>query len=153
MKKGFTLLETVIALGILITSTLLVYGMTVRIFSNIQEEKTKFVAAYLAQEGIEIVRNIRDVNWISGADDWDYGLGAGDYRVQYDSTSLLSYQDVPLKLNSSGFYNYDSGNTTQFKRKITLSHPATDIIKVVAEVSWSGRTSPVQAEEFFYNWY
>ena len=153
MKKGFTLLETVIAIGILIIGTLMVYGATARILSQAQEEKTEFVASYLAQEGIEVVRNLRDTNWVSGAADWKEGLGADTYRAQYNSSSLLAFQDVPLKLDASHLYNYDSGTDTLFRRKITLSVPAVDILKVTAEVSWPGQNSPLKAEEFLYNWY
>jgi len=153
MKKGFTLLETVIAIGILIIGTLIIYGATARILSQAQEEKTEFVASYLAQEGIEVVRNLRDINWVSGAADWQEGLGAGAYRVQYNSSSLLAFQDVPLKIDVNHLYGYDSGTDTQFRREITLSVPATDILKVTAEVSWPGQNSPLKAEEFLYNWY
>ena len=152
MKKGFTLLETIIAIGILVGSSLVVYGATARILANVSEQKTKFVAAYLAQEGIEVVRNMRDTNWINGAPAWNTGLEAGTYRGQYNSTSLLAGGEVALKLDSNHFYNYEAGTATQFKRKITLSQPAEDIIKIVAEVNWPGRTSPVTAEEFLYNW-
>ncbi len=152
MKKGFTLLETIIAIAILVGSSLAVYGATARILANVNEQKTKFIAAYLAQEGIEVVRNMRDTNWISSAPDWNTGLDAGDYRVQYDSTSLLANGDVALKLDSNHFYNYDTGTATQFKRKITLSQPTDYIVKIIAEVSWPGQTSPITVEEFLYNW-
>ena len=152
MKKGFSFLETVIAIGILMISSLAVYGATVRILNNVNEEKTRFTAAYLAQEGIEVVRNMRDTNWINEALTWNTGLDAGDYRVQYNSSSLLADGDVVLKLDSNHFYNYDSGTDTTFKRKTTLSHPDTDIIKVITEVSWPGQSSPIKAEEFLYNW-
>jgi type II secretory pathway pseudopilin PulG len=153
MKKGFTLLETVIALGILIAGTLIIYSATSRVLSQSQEEKTKFVASYLAQEGIEVVRNLRDTNWVSGAADWKEGLSAGNYLVQYNSSALLAYQNIPLKIDGSHLYNYSSGTDTSFYRKITLSSPSADILKVVAEISWSGESSPLTAEEFLYNWY
>ena len=153
MKKGFSLLETMIAIGILVIGSLAVYGQTARILGNLNQEKTKFVASYLAQEGVEVVRNIRDTNWISGASSWVDGLDAGHYRVQYNSTSLLPYQDVVLNLDSSGFYSYDSGTATQFKREIILSQPSADILKVVSKVTWPGNQAVIQAEDFLYNWH
>ena len=153
MKKGFSLLEVIIAIGILVGGSLIVYGQTARILSRINQEKTKFVASYLAQEGIEGVRNMRDANWISGASSWVDGLGAGNYRVQYNSTSLLPYQDVALNLDSQGFYSYDTGTATPFKREITLSQPSADILKVVSKVTWPDNQNGIQAEDFLYNWH
>lgn len=153
MKKGFSLLETMIAIGILVSGSLIVYGATARILGNLNQEKTKFVASYLAQEGIEIVRNMRDANWINGATSWVDNLGAGNYRIQYNSTSLLPFQDVALNVDSNGFYCYDAGTATHFKREIILSQPSADILKVVAKVTWPGTNSSIQAEDFLYNWH
>lgn len=153
MKKGFSLLETMIAIGILAIGSLVVYGQTARILGNLNQEKTKFIASYLAQEGIEVIRNMRDANWVNGASSWVDGLSAGNYRVQYNSTSLLPYQDVSLNLDSQGFYSYDSGTATPFKREIILSQPSADILKVVSKVTWPGTHAVIQAEDFLYNWH
>lgn len=63
-EKGFTLTEVMIAIMILtvaiVSATSLLTGL---INSNKNNVKT-LQAYYLAQEGIEAVRNIRDTNWL-----------------------------------------------------------------------------------------
>ena len=43
-------------------------------FNSIEKAKDKFIAAYLAEEGIELVKNIRDSNFVAKKDDWKEGL-------------------------------------------------------------------------------
>lgn len=156
-NSGFTLLETVIAIVILITSTLMVYTAIVRVIGYSYNNQSKLVASYLAQEGIEVVRNIRGTNWVEGATSWKDGLSPGTYRIQYNSSSLLSDQDIPLDIDPNGFYNYGTGDSSSFTRTITISKPDPadeDVLKVVSEVSWpKDNNCPVSAEEIFYNWY
>jgi type II secretory pathway pseudopilin PulG len=154
---GFTLLETTIAIAILTSSILMVYTAIVRVISYSYNNQNQLIASYLAQEGIEVVRNIRDTNWIEGAATWKEGLEAGTYRVQYDSSSLLSNQVIPLNIDASGFYSYETGDNSSFTRTIVISKPNStdeDILRIVSEVSWpKDNGHPVSAEEFFYNWY
>jgi len=124
--------------------------------SGIVTNGSKTTAFGLAQEGLEIVRSIRDNNWLNykrTSADWRDGLSAGDYRVQYNSTSLLSYSYTPLRIDVDGFYRY-SGIPTKFYRKITISDVDDNQFKVVAEVSWQekGRNLQMTAESRLYNW-
>jgi len=49
--------------------------------------QSKLTAYYLAQEGIELVRNIRDSNWLEQRANptvlWKEGLGAGDWEAAF----------------------------------------------------------------------
>ena len=48
----------------------------------------------LAQEGVEVVRNMRaDTDWTV----WHTGISNGDYIIQYDSSNLLPFQEIPLR--------------------------------------------------------
>lgn len=61
---GFTLLEGIIALGVITTG--LMVGLTLAL-SNLmasQDNERRAIGANLAREGIEVVRNIRDSNWL-----------------------------------------------------------------------------------------
>ena len=100
-KNSFTLLEVMVAISIL---TLAVGGS----FTLIQQAlvstslaKSKLTAAYLAQEGMEIVRNIRDNNWLNSSPSWKTGLTAGEYEADYDDLSLSSYADRYLYIDLS----------------------------------------------------
>jgi prepilin-type N-terminal cleavage/methylation domain-containing protein len=154
INSGFTLLETAIAIAILTTSMLMIYTAIARVIRYSYDNQNQLIASYLAQEGIEVVRNIRDTNWIEGATTWKDGLEAGTYRVQYDSSSLLGNQGIPLNIDTSGLYSYEAGDSSSFTRTIVISTIDEDLLRIVSEVSWPKDNGyPVSAEEFLYNWY
>jgi len=155
-RQGFTLMEVIISLAIIIVALISVISLISFSISGIVENKSKITAFGLAQEGLEIVRNIRDNNWLNHKrtiSDWRDGLESGTYRVQYNSVSLLSFNSTPLKIDNNGFYGY-SGTPTNFYRKITISDIDNNQFKVVVEVSWNerGRNLAMTAESRIYNW-
>jgi len=161
-SKGFTIVELIIAIFILSIGVIGIYGAFSVIVILTADSSDNFTATYLAQEGMEVVRNIRDYNWIAGQD-WQAGLIADcstangcqlDYKT--DSSSVSPYGDSGsyLKIDDNGFYNYATGNQTKFKRRITtacitaagvidnggncsLDH----IIKVSVQVYWDKRSN------------
>jgi prepilin-type N-terminal cleavage/methylation domain-containing protein len=150
-SKAFTLIEVLIAITVITLGIVGFYAAITRVVSLTLSNSSRFVASRLAQEGVELVSNIRDTSWIKGTN-WDSGLTNGDYRVQYDKDTLLTYSGAPLKINSDDFYNYDSGSPTKFTRKVTISHISSDEIKVKVQITWSGKGSPLEVEEHLYNW-
>lgn len=156
-KNGFSLLEVIVA--IFIISTALVISLTViqATISASQLSANKLVAVNLAQEGIEIVRNIRDAqtDWTSWYDTF-LAEEEQNYLVQYDSSDFMSYNHTPLKLDN-GFYKYSLGNETPFYRRIYLtktSDTSEQEIKVISEVTWRhlGRNYKVEVEDRLWNW-
>jgi hypothetical protein len=181
-SKSFTLLEVILAITVL---TLAVGGSFILIqqtLASVSAVQSKLIASYLAQEGIEIVKNIRDNNWLN-FQEWDQGLEAGDcwegdyqtgappgyssftscpYPYQYDNLRFLG-------IDGDGFYGYSyfPGDETVFKRKITISEKEDldkdpeqdpeekpDRLKVSVEVLWEerGKTHSITAQEYLYNW-
>ena len=59
---------TVVVVGLVSVLTLAVFNLRVQVCSH-----DMLIATNLAKEGIEVVRSIRDTNWMNG-DDWDQGL-------------------------------------------------------------------------------
>lgn len=150
-------MELIIAIAVITTALLALVALLAFSVSGIKLGENKLIATNLAQEGIEIVRNIRDSNWLSykrTAENWTDGLGQGQWRVQYDQLGLLPYGAQNLKINSNGFYQYDSGANTPFYRKITIAQPEDNQIKVTSEITWQekGRNQVIRVESKFYNW-
>lgn len=134
-----------------------------------QITESRLEAIYLAQEGIELVRNIRDANflkiykvmggtWLDGLNSCQAGC-----EIDYDDLSFSPYSSRYLKIGG-GFYNYDAGQDTSFKRKILITDftdldspldGIDDRIKVSVEVSWSERGSPhkIILQDFIYKWW
>jgi len=112
----------------------------------------------LAQEGVETIRDIRRSNadWI----DWEwYGSAIAtstvqNYRVQYDNSDFISPSETPLKIDSNGFYRYESGDNTPFYRKITLTKISYQEVKVAVEIKWQSRGNSYSliAEDHLWNW-
>ncbi|KPJ56512.1 hypothetical protein AMJ49_04685 [Parcubacteria bacterium DG_74_2] len=160
-NKGFTLLEITITVFVLIASLVGVSSVFSRLTSQASFNSSRLIAVYLAQEGIELVRNIRDGNWLEDAD-WDEGLnscsGPTGCEIDYNNfnnpgaedPNLQLYANRFLKINDNGFYNYSSGADTKFKRKITITKIAADELKVSVTVEWPKGSVTVQ--EHLYNW-
>lgn len=162
--KGITLIETLVAIFVLITGIVGAFSLIISVMSFTSYNSNKLIASYLAQEGVELVRNIRDINWWQN-NDWDIydGLNINrDSEIDYNDDSLINSTDRYLKIDANGYYNYDSGGDTNFKRNISVSNidPVTgntlpDSVLVTITVSWEekGNTYYVQVVEHLYNWY
>jgi prepilin-type N-terminal cleavage/methylation domain-containing protein len=167
-QGGFTLLETLIAISILTIGAVSVFTVISNTLSVNKVNTSRLTAAYLAQEGLEIVRNIRDGNWLEGrtvATDWNEGLTncSSGCIVDYTYTSqedplLVSFNNQKLNIDSNGFYSYSPGTETNFTRKITITKETIneneDILNVQALVTWTvgSNSYSLSAQEKLYNW-
>ena len=154
LKKGFTLLEVIVAIFLITVGIGGAYALISQTISSTTISSQKLIASYLVQEGIEIVRNIRDTNRLEGAS-WDDGLSSGDWEADYKTQNLIQpYVGNFLNIDSDGFYSYSSGSPTIFKRKINISPEDSYILKVIVQVEWSERerTHQIKAQENLYNW-
>ena len=64
-KNGFTLLETLVTIVVISVGVLGSINLINNSFGLATIAKNKLIAADLAQEGFELVRNIRDVNYLN----------------------------------------------------------------------------------------
>jgi len=166
-KSGFTAIEAIIAIFVLTVAVIGAYSSFSRIAISTSVLSSRLIASYLAKEGIEIVRNIRDTNWLERINDpaiiWNDGLTDGDpqpddYQADYDDTTLFPYNPddfLMIEALPSGFYGYNRGTQTKFQRKITIDDSTADVLKVTVNVDWQekGESYNFSAEEYLYNWY
>lgn len=160
-NSGFTLLEAITAIFLLTVGIGGISGLISQLITASNISSQRLIAAYLAQEGIEIVRNIRDTNLLQG-NNWDAGLNNCQTGCEVDYTftnkenpSLPSYDTGHfLNIDAKGFYSYSEGTPTIFKRKIQIIEPQSNIMEVKVEVSWEerGRSYQLTAQENLYNW-
>jgi len=130
-KKSFTLIEVIAAIFLVTVGIGGVYTLIQRTTAFTPVISARFTAAYLAQEGIENVRNIRDTNWLE-RETWNEGVASTDWQ----SVDFLD------------------GTQSKFQRKITITPDGLDILEVSVEVKWSerGRTYTVSALTKLYEW-
>lgn len=116
--------------------------------------KNNLIAANLAQEGIEVVRSIRDTNWFLGIP-FDSGLGTGAYRIEWNSGSVLSLGSNPTLKEDNGLYNYSTGNDTIFKRTVTVTKVNAGELRIESSVTWDERGGNAQnltVESHLFDW-
>lgn len=79
-QSGFTLLETVVAIGLILFGVLSMMLLSLVTLYAGRNSEDEFLATQFAQEGIEVVRSIRDSNWLAYDSDsttlWNAGLYA-----------------------------------------------------------------------------
>ncbi|MDP1538648.1 MAG: prepilin-type N-terminal cleavage/methylation domain-containing protein [bacterium] len=167
INKSFTLVEVLIAMFLLTVGTVGAIHAIVRVIEATEVSSSQLIASYLAQEGIEIVRNIRDTNWLearTASNPWDEGLTncsggcIADYKHSYGPNqldpTLPAYNNQFLNIDTDGFYSYSTGPPTIFQRKITITPDGSDILKVSVTVYWTerGKSYSVTAQEDLYYW-
>ena len=152
--NGFTLIETIVAVGVITIGLISALALITNSLFYVSNINDRLIAANLVAEGLEVVRNIRDNNWLQSLP-WNNGLANGDYQTSYNSIALSPYTGNPLLLDSgSGFYNYSSGANTIYVRKISIANISSYEIRVISTVTWQRRgvIYSNSAEDHLFNW-
>lgn len=153
-KNGFTLIETMVAVSVVVIGLVSALGAINTALFYVSNIQNRLIAANLVAEGIELTRNVRDNNWLASLT-WNNGLADGDYQADYNATSLSNYNGSSLLLDaSSGLYNYSSGGSTPYVRKISIANLTSYEIRVISTVTWQvrGVTYTSSAEDHLFNW-
>jgi len=160
-ENAFSLLGVIVAIfifsvGLVGISVLASYSLNVA-----NSNKMSIIASMLAQEGIEKIRDIRQMNATWGDWDWYAIKGDGDsedYQIQYD-TDTLSPMGALLPLRKhpiTGVYSHDdiSSDLTPFTRVVTLTKISANEVGVIVEVKWKDRDKEksLMAEDRLWNW-
>ncbi|MBI5798521.1 MAG: prepilin-type N-terminal cleavage/methylation domain-containing protein [Candidatus Yonathbacteria bacterium] len=165
MDRGFTLVETLVSIAILliaIVGPISVIGDSVY---RVYYAKDEIIAINLAQEGIEAVRQKRDSNMLAGSS-WVTGLAAGYYIIDVMSTPAVISTSctgacltdlMPVYFDSTaGLYGQGSGFTvtTQFSRIVRIQAVTenTSERKVTSTVKWitGGKTGTISVVEHLF---
>lgn len=120
-RRGFTIIEAFVGITILLIGLV---GPLMLVNSNLQAgrfSRDQITAYYLAQEAIEMVREVRDENFLEG-DDWLDGLssclGSNTCRLDGHLKSFIPCSDCttnptryPLRVDrTNGRYGYSSAS-------------------------------------------
>ncbi|MDP2684072.1 MAG: prepilin-type N-terminal cleavage/methylation domain-containing protein [bacterium] len=146
-QSGQSLIEMLIAIFILIVALTATIVLVVTSIQAGRDSINKLIATNLAREGVEVVRNIRDGNWIEpdNIEVWDNGLDSGimiptivPFGLSSDTIALVAstgFDDPEARINYSpdnNFYyqNYSGApldeEPTNFFRVIYLSNICQD---------------------------
>lgn len=159
-SRGFTLIETMVAITVLLVSlagplTIATKGLSASIFARDQ-----ITAFYLAQEAIEFVRNQRDTYNLLQNNGFLTEFSScisGTCRVDIRNSAIAACSGVcpPLRYNrSTGFYSYGSGEISRFTRSVSLESINSDETAVIVTVNWTsgliGKTFTIR--ENLFDW-
>ena len=167
VSQGFTLLETLASLFIIIVVITGVASLVFRVFNATAFAASRLTAAYLAQEGVEVVRNLRDRAYLEqragNSLDWDNFIQAGSFALDYRSQQIPDANCLGNRLRAAAndFYVCTSDASASFQRIITINKVNLDAdagtiekIEVASTVNWNdtsgARTLTVRAD--LYDW-
>lgn len=158
-EKGQLLIEAIIAIGLIIIGLTGVLAFLSSSLSLNRVVSDQLVGTYLAEEGVELTKNILDSNLKQG-NPWNYGFTQDqDYLVDNSNQSLRVWLDTPLlyepnKASTHFGYNYESGRPTIFKRTIHITPIGSNEIQVKSIVKWSERGGQftIELDDHFFNW-
>jgi len=143
-RRGFTVLETLVAISVLLVGIVGPISLITHALFSTSFSRNHIVAYNLAQEGIELMRALRDdmalcptlgpTNFANlgslapGYFEFDallsttIGCGAVSMNVPQPIQKIASTCNTPLHLNS-GMYTYTGGTLTGFSRCVRVCSP------------------------------
>lgn len=181
-RRGFTLIETLAAVTLLIVSIVSPMILTERSLTSAYYARDQITSFYLAQEAVEAIHQIRDNNILKIAKNLNSGVtlfdgvpvssscsGTQTYftvdATQTNAANVIanvncgtSASACPALQTSGGLYGYGSGWTnTNFTRSVYACYTDSSQNEVYLSVTVSWQTSALQARSFtltenLYRW-
>lgn len=174
LPRGQTLLESLLAVTVIVIGIVAIVSLFIALNIAGRQNQDQLVASYLAQEGIEVIRNIRDSNWLaqeSGKSlDW-----TDNWTASADITAIpllsfnyvwslsfvpndysLLYQDPDTKV-----YRQFDGSVpanylpTKWSRLLEISPlPSGNGYQIISKVKWAeqGKEHIFALAENIYDW-
>ncbi len=171
-EKGFTLVEVLIALTIFSIAIAGIVTVSAQGSLNVNATRNRLVAGYLADEGIELMRAMRDtsvVQALSGTPPGTAATGWNAFQAMADANCGLSFCDIDpmfpavpfpsaasfdcptttgsgcqLFYDPSGYYTHTGGTPSIFSRAISVVNRSPDEEEIISVVTWHDGVSPIR---------
>lgn len=157
-EGGFSLLEAMLSIFILLMGITAAMSLVSGGVRGLTLSKNRLIATNLAQEGLEIIHNVRDNNWLNSKNEptpppWNDWTGSGSATgcpkvtpctgyVYWSSNDLIAQPEPSLlKWNAiTNHYAYDGAVGVAFSRIITIvddpDGEGVPTVRVQATVGW-----------------
>lgn len=143
-KRGFLMTEAVLSLFVLTVGLTTVLALIASSMRNSFNSRDTIIAVELAQEGVELVRNVRD-NAVVNTPTTPFlafpPSTTKHCRIDYVSALTCTVAWTPptnyvLQYTASGFYAHSGGTATKFSRYMYVDYNGTDTAIVKSFVYW-----------------
>jgi len=165
-KTAFSLLETIVVLFIVSVGLVSILSVTVDSMRAQNLNKNSLVAYNLAREGLDLIKNVRDTNYIQNTTStpvaWNRYLGNGKYRVDmanFEPVAVGGISEAKLQIVNdepdAGFYEHNGAYPDSiFSRMITIesTDAASSTIDSLVEWTDQGQTYQVELSSILYDW-
>ena len=163
---AFSLLEIIVVLMIISVGLLGVLNLMVSSSRAQNSNRETLIAYNLAQEALELVRNVRDTNWREGAA-WNLnitGSPSGEkYKVDFrhfQPVPINNIKEATLQMSSSSnqwFYIHDASSSDSiFRRMITITaddaSSSSSTVSCLVEWNDRGDTRRFELQTELYDW-
>jgi type II secretory pathway pseudopilin PulG len=162
-QKGFTLIETFVAISVLLTAIAGPLTIASKGLSSAMIARDQMTSFYLAQDAIEYIRHKKDTNtlggnpWLTGLDACKDALCLVDSKE--DSITACGGSCSPIRYDEeSGFFTYSLlGEETNFTRTVTIRTLENNDYESSLEVTvaWNtvgGLTRTFTVREHIFDW-
>ncbi len=109
-EAGQTLIETIVAIFVLTTALVAGVGLAIYAFSISTTSQAEIVAANLAREGTEVVRMMRDSNWLASDAKAAQGNPTYDLQPCNDIGGHLCFPKTYQQIQPFNAYDLNPGN-------------------------------------------
>jgi prepilin-type N-terminal cleavage/methylation domain-containing protein len=165
--RAFTLIETLVAITVLVVAVSTPVSLAAQSLFAAFYAKDQTTAFYLAQEGVEMIKNTRDHNLLvllrdNGVGNWLDGIALNtdlyvDTPHNQIYTSGTCPQSCPALAYDGVFYNHANGVLSRFARTVRVTQDTADANEalVTSTVTWktgSFKERSFSVSERIYNW-
>lgn len=157
------MIESIVAMSLVLVGMLGILTLVARSSHLSVNATDDLTASYLASEGIEVVKNVLDAEYMAGkpfASDFQFGQ---NYTVSYNTVLPNSnpaiadeqvYYDPATHLYAQQVDASDTSVPTIYSRLITANQISATALRVDSIVTWTqdGTSHKVDLEDIFTNW-
>lgn len=143
-QKGFSLPEVMIGIFVLTVAVVAATNLLISLLTANQANVKSLQAYYLAQEGLEAVRNIRDTNWLHNQN-WLQGVEPGFWGADLALPAQGAVNNYEIAWQRNGFFQgTDAGSDLEIN--LLKAHNPWLVSAVVADPTFDN-LSPIYLDE------
>lgn len=148
--KGQGLLETIVAIGVMMTGLISVMSLVVSNLNSEREAATRYQAVNLAREAIELVRNTRDSNWLAGSDTWagiveTVGAVSEPLSAPFENFTRRVIRNPRMCIDV-----FPAPTCADIERDNTI--PVAQEVRATVQWNLSGRSKTITLTDTLYDW-